>query len=558
MVRIAIPESEARAFGAYMATDEYLREERLHKEAVHAVISRFLSAECLDRPDFPELVAEVFGENDPDTRKLGLTQEEHEVVSAKVADSGIGSFKDAIASLSGGGVGGYVQLTWIPRAVRYGLGKQLREAFRLLVDGSVPLAERVDRYRDVTYEIQGRLRDLGGFDEKWRQFRASLGFVGTLLGGYDPSRYVFYAMGPVRRAFEDFGAPWPSSDTAGERYEAICGFMAAVADELRRLGIPVKDLIDVQSFIWVRPYRWAGPGPSGAPGPAVEGPVTPDLATVAKDLADAARWPLPRAERLVRMATTWGQLLFQGPPGTGKTYVAEVLARLLSGDVEERVELVQFHPSYAYEDLVEGIRPRLTEDETTLRYELRRGIFLDLVERAKGDPGGRYFLVIDEINRANLPRVLGELLYALEYRGPQHTFRLPYSGRESYVPENLTIIGTMNTADRSIAFVDAAIRRRFRHVHFAPDLDVLRAWLAANGLSSEAERAVGRLQALNAKLLELLDADRLIGHTYLMRPDLADVGLGTVWEEDIEPVLREHLYNRPEEIEALRRVFLEA
>lgn len=114
----------------------------------------------------------------------------------------------------------------------------------------------------------------------------------------------------------------------------------------------------------------------------------------------------------------------------------------------------------------------------------------------------------------------------------------------------------MNSADRSIALVDAAVRRRFRHVAFAPDSDVLRGWLSANGLGSVSDHAIERLKALNSELGELVDAERLIGHTYLMRGDLATVGLETVWEEDIEPVLREHLFGQAGEVRRLRGVFL--
>jgi len=156
------------------------------------------------------------------------------------------------------------------------------------------------------------------------------------------------------------------------------------------------------------------------------------------------------------------------------------------------------------------------------------------------------------MNRANLPRVFGELLFGLEYRGPENPIELPYSEEAIYIPHNFWVIGTMNTADRSIALVDAALRRRFAHIKFEPDAKALGRWLEAAGLGHLAADAIGRLEALNGELRELLDVDRLIGHSYLMRKDLAEVGFETVWLEQLEPVLREHLYSRPEELERLR------
>jgi 5-methylcytosine-specific restriction endonuclease McrBC GTP-binding regulatory subunit McrB len=338
----------------------------------------------------------------------------------------------------------------------------------------------------------------------------------------------------------------------------MCAFVQGVADVLDKQGVAVRDLIDAQSFIWISHQRSKNPPKEAAaktPPPIVTREPEPDLEVVAKDLAEATLWPLDRARHLVNLTQRSGQLLFQGPPGTGKTFVAEKLARLLAGNEDGRVELVQFHPSYAYEDFVEGIRPVVTEGRG-LAYEVREGLFLRLAGLAREHREDRFFLVIDELNRANLPRVFGELLYALEYRGPEHTFRLPYSEGEAYIPANITIVATMNTADRSIALVDAAIRRRFRHVDFRPEPALLRSWLQAHDLGTIAEHAADRLIALNKALQELVTADCLIGHTYLMRPDLGEVGLKGVWEEDVEPVLREHLFRQPDEIVKLREIFL--
>jgi len=549
-MRLEVPPAEVTWFREVFGTEAYLHEERNYKLALHRAVSALLSPELLADSGFPALLSAILDEDDPNLSALGIGTAELELLRA----GGVRSYRAALANLSGGRWG-VAQFLWIPRAVEFGLGDDLREAFGRLVDDAVPLAQRVDVFRDDLYVVQQRLQQQGGFLPKWRLLRVSLSFVAAILGSYDRTRFTYYAYRPLRQAFEDFGSDWPSTGTAGSKYATVCDFVAGVKESLLAGDLAVEDMIDAQSFLWMRRSLTAAP-PATEESSAVASQVLAlDPEVMARDLAEAVLWPVARARDLVNRATRWRRLLFQGPPGTGKTFVAERLARVLTADGEERTELVQFHPSYAYEDFVEGIRPRVTGD-AGLAYEVREGVFLTLVERAKEHPDELFVLVVDEINRANLPRVLGELLYALEYRGPEHTFRLPYSGRETYVPDNIILIATMNSADRSIALVDAAARRRFRHIEFEPDLDVLRTWLEQNDLSEFADLAVSRLQALNGRLLEVLDPDRLIGHTYLMRRDLSDVGLETVWAEDIGPVLREHLYNQPTEIDALRSVFL--
>jgi MoxR-like ATPase len=550
-MRVEIPLADIAWFRDVLGTEAYLHEERNYKLALHRVISALLAPEVLADSRFPALLSAILGEDDPDLSALGIGAEQPALPQP---GSDVRSYRAAVANLSGGRWG-VAQFLWIPRAVEFGLGEDLREAFEQLVAAAVPLPQRIDLFRDDLYAVQERLQQQGGFLPKWRLLRVSLSFVAAILGSYDRTRFTYYAYTPLRQAFEDFGIDWPSTGTAGNRYATVCEFVTGVRDSLLGEGLPIEDVIDAQSFLWMRQSLKPEPAATKEmPALETQAPAL-DPEVLARDLAEAVLWPVDRARDLVQRATRWRRLLFQGPPGTGKTFVAERLARLLTADEEERTELVQFHPSYAYEDFVEGIRPRVT-GEAGLAYEVREGVFLTLVERAKEHIDNLFVLVVDEINRANLPRVLGELLYALEYRGPEHTFRLPYSGSETYVPDNIVLIATMNSADRSIALVDAAARRRFRHIEFQPDLDVLRRWLQGNGLGAFADLAVSRLKALNDRLLEVLDADRLIGHTYLMRRDLGEVGLEAVWEEDIGPVVREHLYNQPSEIDALRSVFL--
>lgn len=275
-------------------------------------------------------------------------------------------------------------------------------------------------------------------------------------------------------------------------------------------------------------------------------------------LVAVMHWDEERARALVDLAGRARQLLFAGPPGTGKTLAARTLGGALAAD-NRHVRLVQFHPTYAYEDFVEGIRPVLDDDEDRgegLRYELRRGVLRTLIDEACSEPSEPFFLIVDEINRANLPRVLGELLFALEYRGPDNEVELPYSGEVIFVPENLWLIGTMNTADRSVALMDAAMRRRFREFRFDVDLEALRRWHTERTSPDLGDEAAARLDRLNAEVVALLDEDRAIGHSFLMREDLAHVGFSTIWTEDLAPVLRDHLLGRTDDLPGLEEAFL--
>jgi hypothetical protein len=222
-------------------------------------------------------------------------------------------------------------------------------------------------------------------------------------------------------------------------------------------------------------------------------PTQPLAAYTVQDFSAESAIPPETIELWLSRLKRKQHLIFQGPPGTGKTYVAERLARLATSATYGLVETIQFHPTYGYEDFMHGIRPIVQDGQ--MSFERMPGRFPQFCRRARGvQDGSPCVLIIDEINRGNLSRVFGELMYLLEYRDKM----IPLAGEESLfgIPPNVYIVGTMNTADRSIAVVDHALRRRFTFIHLAPDYDVLRSHLENNGLV--ADGLVKALQAVNA------------------------------------------------------------
>ncbi|GHG50465.1 GTPase subunit of restriction endonuclease [Flavimobilis marinus] len=269
-----------------------------------------------------------------------------------------------------------------------------------------------------------------------------------------------------------------------------------------------------------------------APAELVLRPATDDLAE--RLLVDRA-W----VQSCIDLLRDRRQIVFYGPPGTGKTYLAQEIAHHLTDD--SAVKLVQFHPAYSYEDFFEGYRPVAPKDgSATVGFTLTPGPFRRLVDAARENPSTPYVLIVDEINRANLAKVFGELYFLLEYR--DRAIDLLYStGDEAgfTMPSNVFIIGTMNTADRSIALVDAAMRRRFAfkalHPSVEPTRSMLRRWLDRMGLPATTADVLDHLNAL------ITDEDFRIGPSYFMRDDVhRDGGLETAWETAILPLLEEH------------------
>jgi len=236
------------------------------------------------------------------------------------------------------------------------------------------------------------------------------------------------------------------------------------------------------------------------------------------------------------------QIALYGPPGTGKTHVARHLGRWLTGLAEpppERLTVIQFHPAYSYEEFIEGIRPESHRQggRSHVEYPVRPGVFVRSCRRAEQVDGPCVF-IIDEVNRGHVARVFGELMLLLEYR--DQAIPLPYSGELFRIPPNVYLIATMNTADRSIALVDFALRRRFHFFRFAADPDLFDRWLGNNPSPVPYLSVLYRRLATEA----IDDPDFAIGPSHFMR-ELDEVGLARVWRRSVMPYLEEYYVDQP-------------
>jgi len=271
-------------------------------------------------------------------------------------------------------------------------------------------------------------------------------------------------------------------------------------------------------------------------------PPKPPIYTITQCAEDTG-FDLATLEHWVRAIRRKRQAVLYGPPGTGKTYVAEHLAKHLIGGGDGFMDLVQFHPAYAYEDFIQGIRPQSDEDGG-LKYPLVPGRFLEFCKRADSRQG-TCVLIIDEINRANLSQVFGELMYLLEYRERE----IPLAGGGTLrIPGNVLIIGTMNTADRSIALVDHALRRRFAFLRLQPNHDVLRKYHQNRDTGFPVEGLIGVLRRLNN---QISDPHYEVGISFFLRENLADE-IEDIWKMEIEPYMDEYFFDRPEKADDFR------
>jgi MoxR-like ATPase len=401
-------------------------------------------------------------------------------------------------------------------------------AFLLSGDSTVSVPPLVVSNSRIAWDLAGWGRDADGLDPV-RIYRRELVFLDEIVhdsaGWESPIGHrldAYAALSALLTATERPGG-WPD-----DRWQAYTAF--------RNLAPPEDDPTD-------RPT--SDDETTADDTDAVQ--LTDYIATAAQDLH------VDRAvlDEIVDLLEDKRQVILYGPPGTGKTFLALRLARAITEGDEARVSIVQLHPATSYEDFFEGLRPQVTS-AGQVTYERTDGPLAAIAAQAAADKDRQHVMVIDEINRANLPKVLGELLFLLEYR--TESARTLYRPQQPFsLPGNLWFIATMNTADRSVALIDAAMRRRFHFVpffpHDGPMKELLRRWLAAGGGRAG---VADLLDAVNNELLGLVGEHLLIGPSHFMKTDLSDRGLDRIWTYNVFPLIEEQLWGNQEEIDRWR------
>lgn len=373
----------------------------------------------------------------------------------------------------------------------------------------------------------------------------------------------------AQAVLDHFGADIDTT-TGAATYARWISTLEELRLRLLAAGVVLRDLLDAQGLVWwllrnPPPSEWSaadraayeafrGSGPRVTPTVEDTGGSEPSgevlggeaLPPVSDGLATELHLPKDWLQRVLDLLADKKQAILYGPPGTGKTYVAKALARhVVSAGGFSR--LVQFHPSYTYEDFFEGYRPLVDRETGSLQFQLVPGALREIAAAARNAPESPHVLIVDEINRGNIAKIFGELYFLLEYR--DEALRLQYSSdKEFSLPPNLFVIGTMNTADRSIALVDAALRRRFHFVGLVPTKPpvnrVLGSWLAQHGLDTESAVLLDELNRAIA------DEDFSIGPSYFMGKIARDPDLERIWEHGVMPLLEERYYGTNRDLEA--------
>lgn len=412
----------------------------------------------------------------------------------------------------------------------------------LSVEDWVSLLRNPEIFFDRDLEIMKRMQDIGG--------QATCKQLANKYG----ETYHFYNRGSVslaERIADHTGCPTRSEDNVIAKWWPIL-YMGKDADKndegsfIWRLHDELAEALTRIDLSEVKLY--AEPKNGGELLPSV--PIEPKDPYTKEDFLAEVFMTKERYDRLVSVLLNKKNLILQGAPGVGKTFAAKRLACSIMGERDDdRIEFIQFHQNYSYEDFVMGYKP--VEDG----FILKDGIFKLFCEKAANDPDRDYFFIIDEINRGNLSKIFGELLMLIErnYRGTEAT--LAYNGERFMVPERLHIIGMMNTADRSLAMIDYALRRRFSFITMEPGFDSSGFGKYQERLDNETFRdLILRVKELNQEITldKSLGKGFCIGHSYFCEArEYADIDewLKEIVLFDILPMLSEYWFDDSTKLE---------
>lgn len=490
---------------------------------------------------------------------------------SSVRDMLLDGFPNWDAGLKGPRSPGYHMVNW-----------RVYSAFRSLLDKDKPLVGSV---LQQFWESAGRMTP----EERIRQFeeRIAVGPAGQLAAAFlladDPTSNPPYRAEYLNRAYQLVGRERDEvGDSGGRRYRRMLNFLDEFIARSEARNLNIHDRLDAQALLWCvilygtdRPpaSEWPEglkqsydaylhgdtvqpppppselriePEPPDAPAPGAAPTAHPWSRENLATLADELLWDRDELAEVITDLQEKRQVIFYGPPGTGKTYVA----RKIAGHCQQNggdFAVVQFHPSYSYEDFVEGFRPRIHEGQPG--FELVPGPLLRIAAQAAANPDAIHILVIDELNRGNVAKAFGELYYLLEYRNEEIQLQYSGPGQRFRLPDNLWLICTMNTADRSIALMDAALRRRFYFTPFfsnqPPVEGLLRRWLDRH--NPEMAWVADLVDLANEKV-----GDRHLGvgpSYFMVEPgELDESRVRRIWKRAVIPYVEEQFFGNEDRL----------